>query len=173
MWLKLCGSALTVAAATLIGFSLARRYSERPGQIRQLIGCLAALKSYVGYVSMPLPEALARCCAGVEGPVRVFFERTAAILGESGWLTPREAVGRGLDEAGDGLVFARPETELCLLLGSNLGHTSREEQQKYLALIIDELGKIEAESQKLKEQNVKMYRYLGICGGLAVTILLV
>lgn len=173
MWLKLMGSALVVAAGTCIGFTLAGRYAERPQQIRQLISCLTALKSYVGYVSMPLPEALVRSAHGVEGPVREFMEHTAETLKKSGWLSPREAMASALQKVGPRLVFHRPESELCLLLGSNLGFTNREEQQKYLTMVVDELQKIEQDSIKLRDQNVKMYRYLGICGGMMIAILLV
>jgi stage III sporulation protein AB len=173
MWFKLIGSILIVTATTCIGFAFARRFNDRPQQIRQLIGFLTSLKAYIGYVSMPLPQALARCCIGIEGPVRSFFQTVAEILENNGWLTPQEAMKAALNKLKGELAFLRPETELLLLLSSNLGLTNGEEQQKYLGMVVEELGKIEAESAKARDQNAKMYRYLGICGGLAVVIILV
>ena len=74
---------------------------------------------------------------------------------------------------GGQLAWERPERETLLLFGANLGPTGREEQQKYLAMVLDQLRRIEHEALRLRDQNVKMYRYLGVCGGLATAILLV
>jgi stage III sporulation protein AB len=173
MWLKLLGSLLVVAAGTWAGFALAARYCERPRQIGQLIGCLTALQSYVNYASMPLPEALVHCGGQVDGPVRELFHNTAHTLAASGWLSPRQALAGALEETAPRLAFNNPEREVLLQLGANLGFTNRGEQQKYLTMVLEELGRIEQESRRARDQNVKMYRYLGICGGLAVVILLV
>jgi len=173
MWLKILGSAMVIAAGAGIGFTLAGRLGERPRQIRQLISSLTALGAYISYVSLPLSEALARAAAGVGGPVGEFFRRVAAVLAHRGWLSPREAVAEVLAELGPHLAWRRPEQEILLLLSANLGLSGRDEQQKYLALVIDQLAVIEQEALRHRDQNARMYRYLGVCGGLAAAILLV
>lgn len=173
MWVKLLGCAMIVAAGTGIGFSLAGRFSERPRQLGQLIGCLTALGAHISYATLPLSEAVAWAARGLESPVGGFFRLTAAILANRGWLSPRDAFEEALAEGGRHLVLEQPEREILLQLGTNLGATGREEQQKYLAMVLEELRRYEQEALRLKEQNVKMYRYLGICGGLAVAILFV
>jgi stage III sporulation protein AB len=173
MWLKLVGSVLIVLAGAGLGFGLAARCSERPRQISQLIAGLTALASYVSYATMPLAEALARAAGGLSGPVGAFLRQTAAILADRGLLSPREALEEALAAGGRRLAWERAEREVILQLGSNLGATGRDEQQKYLALVIDQLRRIEQEALRLRDQNAKMYRYLGICGGLAVAIILI
>lgn len=173
MWLKLLGSMLVVAAGAWIGFALAGRFCDRPRHISQLMGCLAALQSYVNYAAVPLPEALMHSGSQVEGPVRELFERVARTLSACGWLSPRQALAEALQETSARLAFERPEQEVLLQLGSNLGSTNRGEQQKVLTMVLEELGRIEQESRLARDQNAKMYRYLGICGGLVVVILLV
>jgi len=173
MWVKLLGSAMVIAAGAGLGFSLARHYSERPRQIGQLIGCLTALGSYVSYAALPLAEALARSAAGLDSPVGDFLRQTSANLAGRSCLSPREALEAALAAADGDLAWERPERETLLLLGANLGATGREEQQKYLAMVLEELRRVEHEALRLRDQNVKMYRYLGVCGGLAITILLV
>jgi len=164
---------MVISAGTGIGFSVASRYSERPRQISQLIGCLTTLKACVSYISMPLPEALKHCGAAVEGPVRELFQRTGDLLGTEGWLSPRQVFAEVMEEMATKLAFAMPEREIILQLGSNLGTTNREEQQKYLTMVLAGLEKIEQESRRARDLNVKMFRYLGICAGLALAILLV
>lgn len=173
MWLKLAGSGLIIAAGTAIGFSLASRYSERPRQVRQLIGALTALSAYVGYGSLPLAEALTRAADGLDGPVGELFRQAARIIAGRGWLTPRSAIEEALAEVGPRLAWYRAESEVLLQLAASLGSMSREEQQKQLAMTVEELRQIELEALRLRDANVKMYRYLGVCGALAVVILLI
>ncbi len=173
MWLKLAGSILIVAAGAWTGFAVAGRYCERPRQIGQLIGCLTALQNYVNYASIPLPEALVNCGSQVDGPVRELFHHTARTLTACGWQSPRQALAGALEAQASRLALGDPEREVLLQLGANLGCTDRSEQHKYLAMVLDQLGQLEQESRRARDQNAKMYRYLGICGGLAVVILLV
>jgi stage III sporulation protein AB len=173
MWLKLIGGVMVVVAGGAIGFSLANRYNARAGQLRQLICCLTSLDSYINYICLPLPEALRRSGDSAHGPVRQLFHETAGTLETSGWLPPREALCGALARLEPALALAQAEKDMLLLLGTNLGFTNREEQRKYLAMVVEELEKLHREALQARDQNVKMYRYLGICGGLAVVIILV
>lgn len=114
-----------------------------------------------------------RCTQGVDGVIAQLLCRTAEILKREGWLTPQQAFVQAIAEQEGKLALAAPELELLTALGANLGLLNREEQQKYLLMVQDQLRKIEQEAVRLREQNVKMYRYLGVCGSLAIVILLV
>jgi len=173
MWLKILGSLLVVMTGIYIGFKLSSRCSERPRQIRQMVSCLVSLKSYINYVSMPLTEALVKCTTGTEGPVAKFFYKTADLLELNGWMTPQQAISQVLQEMETQLAIEKPEIEILSILGANLGTMNREEQQKYLNMIQEQLEKLEQEAIRTRDQNSKMYRYLGVCGGLVVVILLV
>ncbi|MEG6585626.1 stage III sporulation protein AB [Dendrosporobacter sp. 1207_IL3150] len=173
MWLKLLGSIFVIITGTYIGFKLASRCSTRPQHIRQIISCIVSLKSYINYVSMPLPDALVKSTAGTEGPVSVFFRDTAALLEFNGWMNPQQAIKEVLGKMEDKLAIEKPEREILSLLGANLGSMNREEQNKYLNMIQEQLENIEQEAVKTRDQNSKMYKYLGVCGGLAVVILFI
>lgn len=172
MWLKILGSFIIIATSTYIGFSLAARYAERPRQIRQLISCLSALESHINYVAIPLPEALLQCTCGIIGPVAEFFHTTSTLLVKSRCLTPQAAMDQALKES-EQLIFNQPEREIIAAFSANLGSMDREEQNKSLELVQEQLSRIQYDAEKLCEQNVKMYRYLGICSGLAIVIILV
>lgn len=172
MWLKILGSMLVITAGTAIGFSLASRYVERPRQIRQLISCLSALKSHINYAAVPLPEALSQCTCGVAGPVAEFFHTMSLLLANNGWLTPQAAMEQALKESQQ-LILNQPEREILAVFSANLGSMDQEEQVKSLELVHEQLARLQCEAERLCEQNVKMYRYLGICGGLAVVIILI
>jgi len=170
MWLKIIGSIIIIFTSTYIGFSLASRYAERPHQIRQLISCLSALKSLINYVAVPLPEALSQCTCGLVGPVTDFFHKTSILL-HNGRLTPQAAMDQALKDSKQ-LVFTQAEREILTSFSATLGSMDREEQHKSLELIHEQLFRIQKDAEIRCEQNVKMYRYLGVCSGLAIVIIL-
>ncbi|WP_425061166.1 Stage III sporulation protein AB [Sporomusa carbonis] len=171
MWLKILGSLMVVTAGACIGFSLAAHYTERPRQIRQIISCLTALKSHINYTAIPLPEALSLCTGGITGPVTEMFHNMATLLSNNGRLTPQEAMSQALRQTKK-LVLNKPEREILAVFSANLGGMNREEQHKSLDMVHEQLSRIQYDAEKLCEQNVRMYRYLGVCGGLAVVIVL-
>ncbi|SCM80145.1 Stage III sporulation protein AB [uncultured Sporomusa sp.] len=171
MWLKILGSFLVIIASVSLGFMLAAQYAERPRQIRQIISCLSALKSHINYTAIPLPAALVQSTGGITGPVAELFQAMASLLADNG-LTPQAALNQALKDSNK-LVLHNPEREVLSVFSANLGGMNREEQHKSLDLAQEQLSRIQYEAERLCEQNVKMYRYLGICGGLAVVIVLV
>lgn len=173
MWLKLVGSALVLFVSSYTGFQLATRCSQRPEQIRQIVSCLGALKSYITYACLPLHEALRQCTHGTKGPVTEVFYNTAQLLEENGILTPQQALNTALSHVNNRLFLKNAEVEVLGVLGANLGTLNREEQGHYLIMIMEQLEKIESEATRVRDLNTKMYRYLGICSGLAIVILLV
>lgn len=173
MWLKLAGGVLVLLVSSCIGFQLAARCSGRPQQIRQIVSCLGSLKSYITYACLPLHEALIHCTHGTCGPVADFFHHTATLLERNGGLSPQQAINTVLSDMQGRLMLKEPELEILSILGANLGIMNCQEQGNYLSMIIEQLEKFEGEAARLRDLNTKMYRYLGICGGLAIVILLV
>jgi stage III sporulation protein AB len=174
MWLKLAGSILVIAAGGLMGFSLAARYKNRPQQVRQLINGIVALKSYIRYASTPLAEAFSESARGLSGVISEVFTAIGNYLNRETGLTPQEAITRALASGSDDqLALRRQEREAFILFGANLGKMNREEQERYCDMLMSQLEKIEHDALTLRDQNVAMYRYLGVCGGMAVAILLI
>ena len=173
MWLKLAGGVLVLLVSSRVGFQLAARCSGRPQQIRQIVSCLGSLKSYITYASLPLHEALIQCTHGTYGPVADFFHHIATLLEQNDGLSPQQAINTVLGDMQGQLMLKEPELEVISILGANLGIMNRQEQGNYLSMIIEQLEKFEGEAARLRDLNTKMYRYLGICGGLAIVIILV
>ncbi|WP_312338954.1 stage III sporulation protein AB [Anaerospora hongkongensis] len=173
MWLKIAGSVLLLSASIAIGFHIAWRYAERPRQIRQLLSCLAALQSYICVSAIPLGEAFRLSAGGVDGPVARLFHRTGCALTENARTTPDLAFWQMYQDMREQLLLEKTELEIIQLFSSNLGMMNREEQEKKLIMIQGQLQKVEAEALAKREPNMKMYRYLGVCGGLAAVIMLI
>jgi len=132
-----------------------------------------SVKSYINYVSMPLPEALEKAANGLRGPIADMIIYSAEILRDKAWMTPGEAFEQSINRYNAKLALDIPEIEIIAVLGANLGLVNREEQYKYIGVVEAQLSKLEYEATKYKDQNAKMYQYLGVCGSLAVVILLI
>ena len=169
---KLLGSCLIFIAFSYSGFHLASRGCESPRQINQIIQCLVALKSHITYAALPLHDALQFCSQGVEGKGAEFFERMAFYMKNDSTLTPQQTAGMALGSLKSCLFLDNTERELLLYFSANLGNSSRKEQGKYLELITTQFEQLEKEAIRIKNLNAKMYRYLGVCSGMVIVILL-
>lgn len=172
MWFKLVGALLIIIAGAYGGFQMAQRCNERPRQIRQIIGCMVSLKSSITYFSMPLSSALVKCTGGIEGVVADFFHKISSLIEGNHCLKPLDAIKHTLSSQLPGFYLEANEKEILESWGANLGNTGMNEQEKYFDLVISQLLAVEQEAINLREKNVRMYRYLGVCGGVAVAILL-
>jgi stage III sporulation protein AB len=172
MWFKIIGSILVVVAGTGLGFNLAARLRERPRQIRQLRNCLAILNSNIAYIAIPLVKALEYCTSGTEGAVGNFWRLMARILAANHGTSPIEALIEALQKE-RGLILKEPEIEALKLLAANLGSTNRAEQEKYINMVQDQLCRIEQDALAERDQNVKLFRYLGVCSSLAIIIIFI
>lgn len=170
--LKLIGSCIVLLVSSYIGFKMASQCQERPQHIRQIISCIGSLRSHILYACLPLHEAVAKSTNGIYGPVALFFQNVAVLLEKNTSLTPQEIIKRVLNEMEGSLILKKPEIEVLYVLGGNLGIMNCEEQEKYLSLVIEQLERFELEALRQRDLNTKMYRYLGICGGLAIVIIL-
>ena len=173
MWMKIAGGVLVLFVSSYIGFKLAARCNGRPQHIRQMISCLGSLKSYITYANLPLSEALMESTHGVYGPVADFFQRVGRTLEEKHIVSPQQVISRILTEMKGQLLFQSAEIEILGILGANLGIMNRQEQGNYITMTIEQLEKLAIEASRLRDLNTKMYRYLGVCGGVAIVILLV
>lgn len=173
MWLKALGSSLVIMTGIYIGFTLAARCTERPHQIRQIVSCIVTLKAYINYISLPLSEALVKCTDGTDGVIAKFFMGVSRKLEENRWMNPEEAMKQTMSNLGSQLVIEQPEREVLLMMGANLGTMNKTEQEKYLTMVQEQLEQLEQGAVRIRDQNTKMYRYLGICGSLVIVLLLI
>lgn len=169
---KFIGIILIFTSFTYGGFYLALRCCQRTQQLNQIIQCLSALKTHIGYSALPLEQALLACCYGVDGYGSEIFKKMGNILRENNQISPCEAIQIAMKSVGTSLALKDPERELLLYFSANLGSSGRKEQERYLEVIKNQFEKYEQEAIQIRNLNAKMYRYLGICSGITMIILL-
>ncbi len=170
--LKLFGAVLALAACAGIGFTLARNYTERPRQLRAIESALQMLETEIVYGATPLTEALDHIAAGCEPGINILFHQTAKELRQAGGCTAGEAWQQAL--AALFLVSALKNTDIAVLkrLGVSLGLSDRLDQEKHLKLAREQLRQEIKNAEELALKNGRLYRYLGVLGGLALVLIL-
>lgn len=171
MWLKVCGLLLLAAVSTWYGFCRAAQYAARTQQLRQAISFLQALEMHITYAGTVLPQALTQAAATVSEPVAGVFRAAAARIG--GGLPPEQALAQVLRDQAAKLALAAPELAVLAHMSRCLGRSDRQDQVKHLRLAQGQLQALAQTAAAEQERSGRMWRYLGVCGGLAAVVLLI
>lgn len=170
--MRLAGALLLVAASTLLGMAMGRWYTQRASQLRDLLLALEVLETEIRYGAVHLSEALRRAGSTVEPPVRDFFLSVAEGLDGHPALSGAEAWERGLARTAHRLSLDREEKAALRAVGVRLGASDADDQVRYLQAARHVLRRHAEKAEGQRDQGVRLWRYLGVCTGLALVLLL-
>ena len=77
MLLKFIGASIIICASSLIGWTLSKKFSLRPQQIRELETLMQVLENEICYMSSLLQDALANTASKSKNVISVFFSETS------------------------------------------------------------------------------------------------
>jgi stage III sporulation protein AB len=163
---------MVVAATSWIGLQIANQYRQRPLQLREFQSSMQCLETEISYGLTPLPRALERVAKLHQGLVGEIFATARDILLFKQGISVREAWNEAVHNLWDRLALAPSDREILVNFGSTLGVSDRNDQVKHLKLAMAQLANAEAQAWDAKEKNERMYKSLGVLGGLAIVILL-
>lgn len=163
---------MIILASSAIGFDIARRYRDRPQHLRQLQSALQGLATEISYGATPLPEAFASLAATQREPISSLFREAAAVLAQSG-STAAEAWQAGLDALVHVSVINNRDLVVVRQLGAVLGLSDSRDQERHLLLAVQQLQGEEIRAEQERQQNERMWRYLGVLSGILLVIVLV
>ncbi len=172
MYVKLVTSSIIVGCSTLIGFEFAKKHILRTRQLRELQGALSRLESEILHYATPLPEALARIGTSTGGVIGDLFSHTGYLLSEKRNLLASQAWRQSLDRLKDRLCINEEEYDILYRFGDQLGGGDKEGQSKYIRLTLTQLYQQEIKAQECRQKYERMYKSLGLLGGIALAVLL-
>lgn len=170
--LKIVASVLIILTTTVIGFDVARRYRDRPQHLRQLQSALQGLATEISYGATPLPEAFASLAATHRSPIADMFQAAATQLTRPG-TTAAAAWQEGLEALVKRSALGQRDLVVVRQLGTVLGLSDRLDQERHLLLALQHLQREEVLAEQERQQNERMWRYLGVLSGLLLVIVLV
>ncbi len=170
--IKIIGGILVVGSSGLYGLYLSGKEDYKISDLNQMKKALLILKSEISYAHSTLPEAFLNIAERISPPVSEFFfliaqelfkkqEKKASQLWE-------EIFTEGLSKT----YFDKEDLEAFNGFGKTVGFLDREMQ---INSIDSTLGYIEQKIALLYEQkqkNSRLYRSLGILGGILVVVVL-
>ncbi len=171
--LKLFGLSLLIFASTAIGFYLAHRLRERCHQLGELLRILQVLETEIYYGSTPLSEAFHRLGEQGEGVVARLFARCAYYLDHTDGWTTYACWRQAIVDMEPYLALKQSDKAWLDHFGKVIGGSDRLDQHKHIRLLATHLTQAEKEAQQELHKQEKMYKTLGILGGLLIVILLI
>lgn len=173
MWFKWVGAGLILTAGVLLGNIQAKKLRARVRELEEFKLALRLLAAEIGYTATPLPRAFAFVCTRLEGmKVQVFFAEASRLLKETEITDAAAAWTRAARHVRGELALTEKDWAVLSRAAAGLGGLGREDQVKQLAAAEVQLVSHAADAAALCEGGEKMWRYLGVLGGMAVVILL-
>jgi stage III sporulation protein AB len=170
--MKIIGIILILSTSTLIGFALARRYRERPRQLRQLVTALQSLESEIMYGLTPVFDAASHLVEQLPRPANSFFSELVTLLDKRDGRSLTELWSETTEHFWAQSALKQTEKEIWKQFGQTLGQSDRDNQKKHIQLAIAHLEREETEARLAQQQYEKMIKSLGVLGGLLIVLLL-
>jgi len=169
--MKIVGAIIILASTSFGGMEIAKAFSERPKQLRQLKSALQSLEAEIMYGHTPLHEAARRLSEQLQQPLSIFFASFSKKLMTED-TTVKDAWTTCLDDIWKKTAMKKPELEIMKQFGETLGRHDRISQQKQILLTLTHIEREEQEARDIQMKYEKMIKSLGVLSGLLIVILL-
>lgn len=172
MVIKLINSCIIILFSTLIGLELAKGYVARAKELSALQGALSRLETEILHYATNLPEALIRIGESIRGGSGKLFSLTGQTLIDKTKFTVAEAWNSALEQLKADLCLQQEDIDILQRFGDQLGNSDKEGQARFIRLTQLQLREEEKKARAIREKYNRMYRSLGLLGGIALAILL-
>ncbi|KAF0197419.1 MAG: stage III sporulation protein AB [Bacillota bacterium] len=161
--------ALIIYGSSMMGFTIARNYAERPRQLQALLTGVQILLTEIVYAATPLSEALQNLSRSCD-TIGAFFSRVAQEIDN---LKPaRIAWEEGLEQLQAASALLAPDIEALRALGDVIGTSDREDQQRHLLLASRRIEGLHQSAVNEAAKNERLWRYLGVLAGIVAVIII-
>ena len=157
--MKVAGLLLLAAACTAVGLAESRKLGERAAYLEGFLRFLTQAEAEIRYGMMPVREVVFSCRSQMELLDFCASKLAAGVPFPSAW---RQSAER----------FGGEDTQFLLDFGKGLGSTDLEGQLAHLQLYRKLAESRLKEARANRDQKGKLYRQLGVYGGIALALVL-
>ena len=168
--LRIMGAVCILTSTALWGEMKARSLGLRLTQLQHLQQALRLLATEITYTATPLPHAFQRIGNRVRGPVGEIFIVAADYMKNHDEMSAGDAWKQALQQKSEKTFFTGEDLKVAEQLGVSLGLSDGEGQLKQIHMVSQQLEYALEESRHARNRNERMWRYLGVLGGLAIII---
>jgi stage III sporulation protein AB len=172
MLMRLIGAAAVVSGAAALGFFYAAQEKHRAQDLLELKKALLILSSEIEYMRTPLPAASVNIGKRSERWVGLLFERFGELLAENKGETAYQLWVQVIAEVKGKANLADEDWTVVEGFGKTLGYLDKQMQQNAISYVVDYIDEKAASLHLQADKNKKMYRSLGVIGGLLLAVVL-
>lgn len=173
MILKIIGAVIIVLSSTLIGFFYSRKEEYRINDLNEMKRAFTILISEIEYASNSLPESMINISNKTENPISKILIDFAENLNKKDGQTIQQLWTEAVIRNKNDTYFIDEDLENIKSFGSTLGYLDRNMQINNINIMIDYINKKTDTLSEISIKNKKMYRSLGILGGMIIAIILI
>ncbi len=166
--MKWIGAVLIILACGGMGIFMASAYRYEERLLQQFLGSLRWMLCELQCRGVDLPELFRRGSERTGGIMGQLYGRMGLELSKRVAPDARTCMEIALD----GVRLPEKLRELALALGNSVGEFHLEGQLQQLESVLADCSRILEEHRRCADGRIRIYQTLGLCGGLALAILL-
>lgn len=169
--LKILASAFIIIGSGYLGLIIASRYTVRVRQIEQFRLAIEQMGFSIGFLKMPLSEALLGVSKSRKGAVGRILQAASEEVSMDG-VSPSAAFERSVLRNRDALCMDEEELSILSEFAASLGKGGVDSELSNINAACARLKIAQTAAESLGEQQGRMWRGLGFLFGIFVVIIL-
>lgn len=141
-------------------------------QIEQLMKMLRQLEFHIGFLSLPLPEAIRRTATMENGVVQIILKQVSELLEQSSHMSVGEAWQTAVRTHRKKLCFKQAEFDALYEFTSYVGRGDTAAECNNLKLTAAKLKLSMEQAKEKQKRDGKIYQGAGFLAGILIVILL-
>lgn len=170
--LKIVSIALIFLLCTLIGFLYSEKFKMRYYQLKAIYKTITILQNEVVFSNTPLPEAFQEVSRKCRKPLNVVLLNASKNLYKGIDIDVYSCFKRIYEENIDEFFLLKEDVSILEDFLKILGESGVYGQEKIFNLCLENLRINMNEAFEECKKNTKLYKYLGVCVGAMISIIL-
>ncbi len=162
-----------IILSSLLGFSYGERYKKRVYILKDLQRGILQLENEIMYSYTPLPEALLKVSKKSNKAVSDLFKSIGASLMKNEYDSVYVTFKAVYNFYRESMYLTESDELIISDLFKSLGEVDILGHEKIFTLFLQSIKGSIDDAEELMKKNLKMYRYLGVCMGFGIVILIV
>lgn len=161
------GVVCIILSSSIVGIRISGSLKHRCLLLQNLIRLLRQMEHEIELYGTPVPQLFALMAASAAGELEQIFSAAAHEMDRDHWITPYQAMEEALNDTSSKIL-----SSILLPLCRQLGRYDRDAQLTGITASIQEAEVALHAMEKERSIKSKTYQTLGICTGLAASVLL-
>lgn len=170
---KLLGATLIFMSSSLLGIYYSKCYMRRNNDLRILKKALILLRGEINYSLSPMPEALEDISKRFDHEISTFFKSIAEELKLNLGKSLTEVWKKKAEEILKRTYLNSVDIKNIIMFSENIGYLDKEMQTNNINLLLEQIDEEIKSSMENDNKYNKLYRSLGVLGGILVIVLFI